>query len=241
MRASAFSLLEAMIALAIFIVLGSSFLLLSSLSRQSYKLQAEISGLQQNLWIVSKLLESDLPATGYLGLPDSLGQVATWPVSTSTVSFVAGSGTVSDVLTLRQRMDTPNTFQGVTYQLDASGGLNRVSCQLVGAPCTPGSASANTVAISPLEAFEVSFLSTTGWQSSLPLAKNLRALGIYIRVRSNLPVGPTTCRTYPSTDADLPATAANLGIIQSVPQGQSCRYMRQERFLVISLLNAQVY
>ena len=241
MRSPGFSLLEALLALALFAALGTGFLQVSSLSRQSYRFQSESSTLQQNMWIVSQLLQTDLPATGYLGLPDNSGNVAAWPVTASTIDFTAGNSSTTDLLTLRQRLDTTNTYQGVTYQLDATGGLNRVACQQTLNPCTPGAISANTVVASPLEAFDIAFLTASGWQSTLPLAENLLALGVYLRLRSNAPVGPNTCTTYPSLDADLPQSAASLGIISFTPAGQACRYLRQERFVVLSLLNPQVY
>ena len=193
------------------------------------------------MWIASQLLQSDIPAVGYLGLPDNAGTVAAWPASAHTLDFTAGSSSTSDLLTLRQRLDTANTYQGISYQLDATGGLNRVTCQQTTNPCTPGTLSADTVAVSPLEAFDIAFLTPSGWQTSLPAANDLVALGVYIRLRSNAPVGPNTCTTYPSLDADLPQSAASLGIISFTPDGQTCRYLRQERFVVLSLLNPQVY
>lgn len=241
MRSPGFSLLETLLTLVLFGAIGTGFLLLTNLSRQSYKLQAETSNLQQNMWIASQLIQSDLPAVGYLGLPNSSGVVAAWPGSASTLQFTAGSVASNDLLILRQRLDTPNTFQGVTYQLDASGGLNRIACQQSGSPCTPGVSSANTVAVAAVEALDFAFLSPTGWQASLPLAPNLLAIGVYMRLRSALPIGPNVCQTYPGPEADLPVAAASLGITSFVPTGQNCRFLRQERFMVLSLLNTQVY
>lgn len=241
MKTAGFSLLEALLALALFAALGTGFLLVNSLSSRTYRFQSESSNLQQTMWIVSQLLQTDLPATGYRGPPDMGGNVAAWPAATRTIDFTAGSSTTTDLLIVRYRLDTADTYQGISYQLDATGGLNRVACQQTINPCTPGALSANTVVASPLEAFDIAFLTPSGWQSSLPAANNLVALGVYIRLRSNTAVGPNTCTAYPSLDADLPQTAASLGIISFTPAGQACRFLRQERFVVLSLPNPQVY
>lgn len=90
-----------------------------------------------------------------------------------------------------------------------------------------------------VEDFQVFFLSPDGWSASLPEAKNLKAVGVYLRTRSTNPKGPADC-AWPKVGV-LPAAATDLGILNQTYTGQDCQYRRLERVLTLSLDNPQAY
>lgn len=95
-------------------------------------------------------------------------------------------------------------------------------------------------AIEHLEAFEVFFQSNTGqWSAALPLAKDLRAIGVYMRFKIQLAEGHS-CASFPGTAAQLPVASAVLGI-STRTYGAPCHARRLEGMQIVHLGNPQWY
>jgi prepilin-type N-terminal cleavage/methylation domain-containing protein len=117
--------------------------------------------------------------------------------------------------------------------------LNNNNCQ----PTTGvGSASPQPL-VGNVEDFQVAFLDQSGtWynRTEVVVPSAVRAVGVYLRMRSDAPRGSANCGTWPNP-ASLPTDAATLGIREYTYGSDNCQYRRIERFSTIALPNPQAY
>jgi hypothetical protein len=83
-----------------------------------------------------------------------------------------------------------------------------------------------------IEDFQVFFLSNSGWTTSRPGLGQSRAIGVYLRMRADNPVGPAKC-SWPQITFPDGQTAAALGIPSKTYTGSACKYRRLERVLTV--------
>ncbi|MDX2005870.1 MAG: prepilin-type N-terminal cleavage/methylation domain-containing protein [Meiothermus sp.] len=147
-----------------------------------------------------------------------------------------------DVIQLSLRR-SENLWLSLPQTVGSSGALsfnlNNNNCQPTAGP---GLASPQPL-VGNVEDFQVAFLDQAGGWHNRPEALSpgsVRAVGIYLRMRSDAPQGPANCGVWPSPQA-LPADAATLGIRQYTYGGDNCNYRRLERFVTVALPNPQAY
>jgi type II secretory pathway component PulJ len=171
---------------------------------------------------------------------------------TPVPTLVSGSGrlggySVSSISWDAATVSYRYSLQRVVYTFDpATGQLSReqdaLLCDQVSQVCSISQNGDAVPMLEGLEAMQIFFQNKGGiWSTTPPAASDLAQIGVYLRVRSPRPHGPSQCGPWPSAEAQLPFRAATLGITSLNYTKADCNYRRADRTFNVFVVNPQQY